>query len=451
MGCLMERVRDQIIVIGLGWAGIAAVQALMSGGVPPTSITMLERAPHAGGRAFSFRDKKTGLELDNGQHVLLGCCDAFVDLLQQFDIREGFRFQPLLHIPVYHDGRLGVISSRKLAGPLHLLPGLLNYGHLSKAKRFRLLRVAPKFLRPNGRQLDEITFATWLRSMNQSDEAIRLLWDIVGTAVLNGHADQISAGLVAESFRMGVVSGWRQSRLGLFTRPLGELAERAVDTFIRRGVNVRFSTAVTDLTCDASSVVGVRLRSGETMEARRVISTVPHDALLRILPSSAAEHEVFQRLQSLTWSPILNVFVLYDKSVTSHEVFAATDMGGMFVFNRGKLTGGVGLDGRWLSISISAATDYRSHSEDDIVQRIHAAIVKACPAAATAKIISHSVVWQPRATFLAAPGTWAIRPDSVTPIAGFFLAGDWTNTGWPASLEGAVQSGQMAARTCLMT
>ncbi|GEO25970.1 phytoene dehydrogenase [Alicyclobacillus acidoterrestris] len=450
----MESVRNRmtssrILIIGAGWAGISAAHSLMLAGVPGEQIVMLERAPRAGGRAFSFTDKEQGLDLDNGQHVLLGCCDQFVQLLGDMNIANAYRFQQCLNIPVYCEGAWGQLFSKRLAGALHLLPGLLSYAHLGMLERVRALRAAPGFLHPDVEALDAMSFGDWLRKNGQTERTIRRLWDLVGTAVLNGHVDQISAGLAAESFRMGVVAGWQQARLGLFTRPLGDLADDAVSHLQRQGVTVRFHTAVDSLLFEGNRVKGARLRDGQNWVADAVISAVPHDALWRMLPDVWQRHADFQGLQQLAWSPILNAFILYDRRVTQHDVFASTQLGGMFVFNRAALVGEDRLDGRWLSISISAADRYRALSHEEIGDMVAKAIAEALPEARAANVEHCKVVWQPRATFLASPGTAGKRLNPISAVSGLLIAGDWTNTGWPASLEGAVRSGQAAVEAWL--
>lgn len=436
-------------IIGAGWAGISAAHSLLAQGVPPNLITIFERAPHPGGRAFSFDDEKQGLTFDNGQHVLLGCCDQFADLLSQLGIRDAYRLQPLLHIPVYCDGAWGRLSSKRLAGALHLLPGLLTYAHLRPLERVRALRVAPQFLRPDVDALDGISFGDWLRQNGQTDRAIGRLWDLVGTAVLNGHADEVSAALALESFRMGVVAGWQQARLGLFTRPLGDLAAEAITKLQGLGVEIRFNTAVTELQVRESRVTGVRLRGGDVHPAETVIAAVPHDALVRMLPSGLRDDEDFARLASLTWSPILNAFVLYDRPVMGQDVFASMELGGMFVFNRASLLGLPQYEGRWLSVSISAAHTYRGLGADELAMQIRSALAAALPQARAAQVEACKLVWQPHATFLASPGSSSARANPTTSVKGLFVAGDWTNTGWPASLEGAVRSGIAAVEARL--
>ncbi|GLV13216.1 phytoene dehydrogenase [Alicyclobacillus hesperidum] len=445
----MERISDSIVIIGAGWAGIATAEALLSKGINPKRIVLLERTPYPGGRAFSFVDRETGLALDNGQHVLLGCCDRFIALLKRLDVRSGYRLQPLLDIPVYHDGQMSRIASKRLVGPLHLLPALLAYRHLSPSERASTLAGALAFMRPRAEKLDAVSFAKWLQSTGQSDTAIRLVWDLVGTAILNGHAGEISAGLAAHSFHIGFMRGWQPARLGLFTRPLGDLARDAIDRLVARGVTIRYSTYVERVQVAKNKVCGLSLRDGSFVATEQVVSTVPHDALLRVLPDEWAGKEPFHGIAKLRWSPILNVFLNYDRQVLAEDVFAATDFDGMFVFNRGRLLPDSGQDGRWLSVSISAADRFRDWTHQEIIRGVQEAIGKACKDARDAKLLAAKVVWQPKATFLAEPGTWHLRPQTVTPITGLFLAGDWTRTDWPACLEGAVRSGETAALALL--
>lgn len=447
----MERVGNrslasqQFVIVGAGWAGISTALSLLRLGVPPVHIRLIERTPHGGGRAFSFRDKTTGLELDNGQHVLLGCCTEFIRLLREANFEHAVTFQPQLRVPVYSKGQRYDIVSRQLPGALHLFPGILKYGHLTPAQRLRTFAVARRLLHPQSPASDHVSFATWLRQLGQSDKVIDEFWDLLGTAVLNGHAGDMSARLATEAFRMGVVAGASQARLGLFQVPLGRLASGILEALEATGVQVQMSSPVDQLDCDGQSVTGVRLRSGDSYAADVVISTVPHDAFLRMLPDAWQTHPFVRQFADFRWSPILNLYLLYDNSVLDEDVVASTAAGGMFIFNRGRLIDCEKLDGRWLSVSISAADRYRKMGRDDVERLVVDAIETVCPRARSANVLNISTVWQPLATFLATPGTWDKRPSAKTPFPGLVLAGDWTNTGWPACLEGAVRSGQTAA------
>ncbi|MCL6549041.1 MAG: FAD-dependent oxidoreductase, partial [Alicyclobacillus sp.] len=370
-------------------------------------------------------------------------------LLAEIGHASSVRFQPLLDIPVFARGRWAALRSARLPGPLHLLPTLLGYRHLPARDRRRLAGLAPALMRGGHRLHDHLSFAEWLRRNGQSPESIRHLWDLVGVAVLNGRAEDVSAGLAAEAFRIGVVSGWRAARLGYFTAPLGRIAEAAVESLLKRGVRVLFHQAVERLRVEGGRVCGVRLRNGVDLEADAVICAVPPDAVARLLPDEWQSHPVLSRFKELTWSAIANVYLLYDRPVFHLEVAAFTGGVLQFAFNRGRLLGDSGLDGRWIAVSLSAANHLRGLSGEELAGQVDAELREAVAIPAGAKLDSASAVWQPRATFLAKPGTWDIRPKPASPIEGLFWAGDWTDTGWPACLEGAVRSGQAAARAVL--
>ncbi|MBX5436624.1 MAG: FAD-dependent oxidoreductase [Alicyclobacillaceae bacterium] len=441
----------RIVIVGAGWAGLAAaweISRRSAGGEGHgrPEIWLVERAPRPGGRAFSFRDRATGLELDNGQHVLLGCCDQFVHFLQEIGLGAAVRFQDLLDIPVFAGGRWERLASARLPGPLHLLRLLTQYRHLSLADRWRLLRVVRPLQRPDHRQRDNMSFADWLALQGQSARAVERLWDLVGVAVLNGRADQVSAGLALESFRIGVISGWRAARLGYLTIPLGYAARAAAEALQARGVHVLFHQAVDEVLVESGRVKGVRIRRGPTLEADAVVAAVPHDALYKLLPPAWRLHEAFAQSARLAWSPILNVYLLYDQPVFHEEVAAFCGGVVQFVFNRGRLLGEPDLDGRWLSVSLSAAGGLRNWPAAKVIDRVDEELRRTFPRPASgARCLHAATVWQPRATFLAAPGTWRLRPPPKSPVSGLFLAGDWTDTGWPACLEGAVRSGRRAA------
>ncbi|SIS53605.1 hydroxysqualene dehydroxylase HpnE [Alicyclobacillus vulcanalis] len=438
----MEQARNRIIIVGAGWAGLSAAHHLLSAGVPGRQIVLLERAPHVGGRAFSFADRESGHVLDNGQHVLLGCCTAFSRLLAALTRDPGVRFQPLLSIPVHADGRWSTIESRRLPGPLHLVPSLLRYSHVSLDGRLRIARAALAMMSARPEELDSLSFRAFLEHHGQSDEVVERVWDLVGTAILNGHADQISAGLAVEAFQIGFLRGPEPARLGLFTRPLGDLAAEACASLAAQGVAVHRGRAVA-VTADEGGATGVVLADGSHLGASRVILAAPHDQARALLPDGALSSAAW--LDQVRYSPILNVYIEYEAPVMDPEVAASFAMGGMFVFNRGRLLGDAERDGRLLSISVSAADRYRAWDADEIARTVERAVADMFPAARGTPAVWRKVVWQPKATFLAQPGLGMRRPGVRSRLRGLYLAGDWVDTGWPACLEGAVRSGEMAA------
>ncbi len=428
-----------VVVIGAGWAGLAAARELRRHGVP---VVVLEHARRPGGRTFSFADPVSGELLDNGEHVLLGLCTAFTRLLDEAGLDSAITWQEL-HIPVRTSRRGdGVLYSKRLPGPWHLAPALLRYSLLSMTERMCVLQAGARLASPlSASQLDAVTFADWLQSHRQPARGIHDFWDLVGAAVFNARSGQLSAQLATETFGRLIRSGWHGGKLGLFTRPLGELSQAYGHYLERLGVRFEFGQSAEQVLTEGGLVHAVATRSGKVIAARAVVSAVPHDRFAALIARSQLAKLV--NVPSLAWSPIVNVYLFYSERVFDGTVVALPDVWGAFIFNRGRLLHGVDSadDGRRLVASISAADGLRGHRGGDLAHSINLKVAEslAIPLAGYAKTI-----WQPNATFLGEPGTSRSRPGTTTAVPGLFIAGDWTHTGWPACLEGAVRSGAAA-------
>ena len=437
-------VSRKFVVIGAGWSGLAAALRLSELVQGTDSVILLERKHYAGGRAFSFRDAVTGRTLDNGQHVLLGCCDEVKGFLSKIGMEEAVEFQPLLKIPVVYEGHWSNLTSVRLPGSLHLLPTLMGYRHLTIKDRVRALAMAGAFRVPSAR-LDDVSYADWLTSHGQSEQSIQRLWDLVGVSVLNTRAQEASAKQAVNAFRTGVVNGWRAARMGNFRVPLGTIGARALAVLRERSVSVQLGAPVSRLLITDQRVTGVMHQDGTRIKADVVVCALPPDALLKIMPDEARTMGYFSELEQLAWSPIVNVYLLYDRPLLDGEMAAFAEGIAQFVFNRGRLLADAELDGRLLVVSVSAANAVRTWSADQLVQAVDAELRRNFVRSKHAQVLAARTVWQPQATLLQAVGTGRLRRGSKTPIAGLWLAGDWTDTGWPASLEGAVRSGLTAA------
>lgn len=432
-------------MIGAGWAGLAAAARLAAAGC---AVTLLERRARPGGRAFSFPDPGGGPPLDNGQHVLIGCCHRFSALLAGIGLPDAVRFQPALHVPVHGDGRWGALGSARLPGPFHLLPAVLRYRHLTVGERMGALRAAAALaMGPPLPRGPDGTFDAWLRGHGCGPRATTRLWNPIGVALLNAQADQASAAQATTALRTGFMRGWRAATLGLFTTPLGEAADQALAALRALGVDVRLRTAAAGLegVGAGGGIRAIRLASGERLPASACLAAVPPDALGSLLPPGWRTHPVFAGAARLRWSPIFNLYLYYDRVVMDQELAALLEGDLPFVFNRGRLLGRPELDGRLLGVSVSAAGHLAGLGLDEITRRLHDQLGRALPRAAGARLLRAVPVWQRHATFLPEPGSAAWRAPAESPWPGLYLAGDWTATGWPACLEGAVRSGGEAA------
>lgn len=425
----------EVVVVGAGWAGLSAAWHLSEKGY---EVTVLERTRRLGGRTFSFTNATTHDILDNGEHVLLGLCTHTLSLLGQAQLDSCVRLQPLLNMPIITPKVHSVLASWHLYGPLHLFPSLTRYPLLSPQERFFALKAGMAILQENPDLWDTVSFAKWLAQHQQSPRAIQYLWNAVGTEVLNARAESLSAAIALKTFQKFLRSGWSGARLGLFVQPLGEIVEALAQRLSERGVRFRLGETVQRIIVRQNQVTGVQTAHA-TYPASRVVVAVPPDRALYISQDSGLQDRL--HWPELTFSPIVNVYLFYDQVVWDGEVAMLADNFGAVLFNRSRLFNGS--DRTVLVVSISAADALRSLEPEEIARRIAQIVQERLGIAAP---VSSRVVWQPHATFLAAPGTEQLRPAVTTTIKGLFVAGDWVDTGWPPCIESAVLSGQTVAQ-----
>jgi squalene-associated FAD-dependent desaturase len=431
--------RRRVVVCGGGLAGIAAAcEASLLG----ADVTLVERRPFLGGKAYSFTDDDAGVEVDNGQHVFLGCCTAYIAFLRLIGAYGDTTLQRALDAPVRdRAGRSGALRASRLPAPLHLGPSFATYpllSHTEKAAAIRAL-LALGVLRDSQRdEVDEVTFAEWLIAHGQGVGAIERFWDLIVLPTCNDRSDRVSAALATFVFqegffrtRTGSAIGW--SRVGL---------TRLVDPPARRFLERRGATVLTGRGVIAVGDRTVELSDGTRLEADAVVLALPPDRAREVCPD-ALPVEV-----DLGSSPIVNVHVWYDRPVMDELFVAVVDSPAQWVFNRTAMAGLPG-PGQHLAVSMSGARLEVTHAKATLIGEITAELAELFPRARGAAVERAACVKEPDATFAAAPGQAGKRPGSRTAVPGVVLAGAWTDTGWPATMEGAVRSGLRAARTAV--
>lgn len=451
---------SRAVVVGGGLAGITAALRLADAGV---KVTLAEGRPRLGGLAFSFqRASKVGpLTVDNGQHVFLRCCTAYRGLLQRIGATDRVRIQPRLRVPVrdVRTGRDGVIGRDPLPVPLHLTRSLIRYPHLSLAERAATGRaaLALRGLDLADPALDERSFADWLAEHGQSPRAVEALWDLVGVATLNATAEQSSLALAAMVFKTGLLSDPGASDIGMASVPLGDLHDGAArEALERAGVKVLLRARATAITPEpgegGAPLLRVRLESerldggAAELAVQHVVLAVDQDAALGLLPPGSIDEP--ERLAKLGHAPILNVHVVYDRPVLEQPMLAALGSPVQWVFDRTAHSGLRG-PGQYLALSQSAVQDEIDLPVAELRRRYLPELERLLPRARHAEVQEFFVTRERTATFAPAPGTAALRPGPRTRTPGLLLAGAWTATGWPATMESAVRSGNAAARAAL--
>jgi squalene-associated FAD-dependent desaturase len=439
--------RPDVVVVGGGLAGISAALGAADAGA---KVTLLERRGKLGGLTWSFRRK--GRWFDNGQHVFLRCCTSYRSFLDRLGATEMTHLQPRLEVPVLAPGgRSAVIGRSSLPAPLHLAGSLARYRHLSLADRMRLARpaLALRRLDLDDPSLDDLAFGPWLEARGQRREAITSLWNLIALPTLNVSADDASLALAAMVFRTGLLDSADGGDIGWSKVPLGELhGEQARRALSDAGVDVVVGAAVHAI--DAATA-GPRVVSfaDATLEADAVVVTTPPEVAAALIPDGG-----LGRIVGLGASPIVNVHLVLDRRVTDLPMFACVHSPVQFVFDR---TASAhfgdpesGLPGeQCLSISLSGADADIGRRPEDLISSYVDALGEVVPAVRDARVIDGVVSRERTATFRAVPGSASLRPGVTTSLDRVLVAGAWGDTGWPATMEGAVRSGAAAAVAAL--
>ncbi|MFG2115405.1 hydroxysqualene dehydroxylase HpnE [Streptomyces sp. NPDC048718] len=440
--------RPHAVVVGGGLAGVTSALQLAEAGL---RVTLLEGRPRLGGLAFSFR--RGDLSVDNGQHVYLRCCTAYRWFLDRIQGAHLAPVQPRLDVPVLDVGhprgpRLGRLRRTGLPVPLHLGWSLATYPHLSLAERASVGRAALALgaLDLADPALDDVDFAAWLRRHGQSERTVEALWDLVGVATLNATAPHASLGLAAMVFKTGLLSDNGAADIGWARVPLGELhdtlAHKALDS---AGVRTELRAKAERISRDDDGTWTIET-SGETLRADAVVLAVPQHETHALLPDGALDDP--GRLLRIDTAPILNLHVVYDRKVLRQPFFTALGSPVQWVFDRTESSGLTG-PGQYLAISQSAAQDDIDEPVAALRARYLPELERLLPAARGAGVRDFFVTRERTATFAPTPGVGRLRPGARTHAPGLYLAGAWTATGWPATMEGAVRSGFTAASAAL--
>jgi len=420
-------------------------------------VKLVEARSFLGGRAFSFVDSETGVMVDNGQHVIVGCCTYFLEFLKRLGVTEKWYLQPELQLRVVdRRGKVGVLKSGGLPPPFHLIPSFLSYSHLGPGEKIRVLLALARarFTDRHQPHLEQLSFYHWLKQHGQSERAIQNIWNLLVKPTLNDNVQDVSASMGLMIVQEGMLNGRHNSDVGYaLDGLLPSIGQPARQYLLDRGGQLMLGSPVKRILGDAHRISGVELASGERVKGDVWVSALTPDTLLRVLPEEIVDAvPVFSRLAGLETSPIVNIHLFYDRLVMDQEFLAVVDSPLQWVFNKGQIREGrltpalVSPGGQRICVSVSAAWEYIDRTREEISAAFIHEMAQVFPAARDAKVQRSLVVKQRNATFRCLPGANNLRPDSLTPIANLCLAGEWTNTGWPSTMESAVRSGYNAAR-----
>jgi len=427
-------------VVGAGLAGLTAALDLAEGG---WHVTLLERRPFAGGRTFSF-PAEDGEPLDNGQHLFLGCCHEYVALLRRLGQWHQARLQPALRLQIV-DSERGAAWLREapLPAPLHLVTSLLRLTYLSPREKAAVLP-ALALIRTRTLPEDE-PFAAWLARHGQSANAIARLWNLIVVPTCNAPAEAVSASMGGFVFREGLLRRASGGRIGWSQVGLSELVPDAALRRLREhGARLCLGLGIERIDVEAGRIRAVVCSGGERLNADRYVLALPPAELRRVLPQPWTEPA-----GQLRSAPIVGISLWYDQPLFDGELLAAIVRGqALWLFDRSRLLQQNTTE-HHIAVSISAAEAWMEMPKAELAKRVAGLLATLLPAAAAAKLLRWRVQKVRQATFVPGPGSQALRLPQATPLPNLYLAGSWTASNWPDTMESAVRSGRAAARLAL--
>jgi len=440
----------RVAIVGGGLAGLAAAVRLAEHGC---AVELFESRRRLGGRATSFRDPESGDAVDHCQHVSMGCCTNLADFARRTSIADLFDHARVLHFFAPDGRRYQMAARRWLPAPLHLAPGLFGLKFLTLRERLAIAQAMLKLARlPAEDSPTSPTVAEWLAEQKMPAAAVERFWAVVLTSALGESLDRASIKYARKVFVDGFMANAAGYVMEVPALPLDLLyGERLQNWLRKRGVRVRMGTAIARLERSTSRVLAIVDREGSRYATDHVVLALTWRRALEVLgPELLAEMPDVAAAAEIESAPITGVHLWFDRAITELPHAVLVGQLSQWLFARGSSASSENQSREhYYQVVISASRELAGRSRDDVIQQIVAELKSVFPAARDAQLLRGRVVTEQEAVFSVRPNADRGRPPQQTPIANLTMAGDWTATGWPSTMEGAVRSGYLAAECVL--
>jgi squalene-associated FAD-dependent desaturase len=442
-----------VAIAGGGLAGLAAGCALAEAGF---RVSLFERRPYLGGRASSYQHPGTGEIVDNCQHVLLGCCTNLLDFYRRTGVQDKIRWYDKLTF-LEPGGRASVIAPSGLPAPLHTAPAFLRADCLNFRDKMAISRAMAALVPAAPADRGE-SFLDWLRRHGQTEQAIERFWKTILVSALNEDLDRVSVPYAAQVVRESFLKSAAAGRMGIPTVPLTDLYSTAGDYIRARGGEIQYRAGVESFRAESSEVSVTT--NGQEQKFDYLILAVSFDVLGRVLPDTPSAAPLAAALSQFSTSPITGIHLWFDRQISDLDHAVLLDRTIQWMFHKSRLIEGRkketrnneirneawdDANGSYVELVVSCSRSLVGKSKVEIVDMAVKEAREFFPGARAAKLLKSTVIKEVHATYSPRPGIDQYRPRPETAWPRVFLAGDFTATGWPATMEGAVRSGYLAA------
>jgi squalene-associated FAD-dependent desaturase len=441
-----------VAIAGGGLAGLAAGCALAEAGF---RVSLFERRPYLGGRASSYQHPGTGEIVDNCQHVLLGCCTNLLDFYRRAGVQDKIRWYEKLTF-LEPGGRASVIAPSGLPAPLHTAPAFLRADCLNFRDKMAIGRAMAALVPGIPADCGE-PFLDWLKRHGQTGRAIERFWKTILVSALNEDLDRVSVPYAAQVVRESFLKSAAAGRMGIPSVPLTDLYNTTGDYIRARGGEIQFRAGMESFRAEGSQVSVTT--NGQEQKFDYLVLAVPFDVLGRMLPKTQSAAPLAAALGQFSTSPITGIHLWFDRQISELDHAVLLDRTIQWMFHKSRLIDSRNNDSRnkesrnnessengsYVELVVSCSRSLVEKSKPEIVDLAVKEAQEFFPGARDAKLLKSTVIKEVHATYSPRPGMDQHRPKPETAWPRVFLAGDWTATGWPATMEGAVRSGYLAA------